>query len=116
MPTILHLTASPVPGPLDGQDLVPLLEKATPLPPRVLFSDTWSINHQGELAMDRLAAFDGDAKVVLDRKENSATLLEQGTVEEAPPRASRSAPDGPLLGSALRYLEETAGGPAFDER
>ncbi|MGD8859941.1 MAG: sulfatase-like hydrolase/transferase [Myxococcales bacterium] len=107
MPTILRITHTPGPSGLDGIDLTPLAMGAEP-EPRVLLSDTWQFGNDGEPFNDRVAAYDGRRKVILDRIEHSFRVYDQ-TRPDAPPLRIQSVTIDRYARSILGYLEESGG-------
>ncbi|MDX2092398.1 MAG: sulfatase [Kofleriaceae bacterium] len=115
-PTLLALTATPAPQPLDGVDLTPLIKANQAIPSRILLADTWRINPHGGFFKDFIAAFDGSRKYVFDRRTQTKQLVDQRDRSDTPPNLLDQEPPGALREALLRYLEETENGPVFDER
>lgn len=114
-PTLLSLTQTPVPAPVDGLDLSSLVRAGTPLAPRILLADTWRLTRTGAYFKDFVAAFDGERKYIFERKRQAKSLVDQHDRSDAPPNLlDRESPDA-LRDALLRYLEESSNGPLFDE-
>jgi arylsulfatase A-like enzyme len=107
MPTILRITRTPGPSGLDGIDLTPLAMGAEP-ERRVLLSDTWQFSNDGEPFNDRVAAYDGRRKMILDRIEHSFRVYDQ-TRPDAPPLRIEGLTIDRYARSILGYLEESGG-------
>jgi arylsulfatase A-like enzyme len=99
MPTLLALTETPAPAEMDGVDLL----APGPRPARVLLTDTWRIDDEGEFYKDLVGAFDGRLKLGFDRLHQDQHLSRQDDPEERDLLESR---DAPALRRALdAYLE-----------
>jgi arylsulfatase A-like enzyme len=99
MPTLLALTQTPAPAGLDG---VNLLAPAAH-PARVLLTDTWRIDDDGDFYKDLVGAFDGTLKLSFDRLQQDQHLSRQADPEE---RDLRDELDAPALRHAIdAYLE-----------
>jgi arylsulfatase A-like enzyme len=107
MPTILALTNTPAPPDLDGIDMSPIVKGRRP-PKRVLLADTWQYSRDGQDRLDLSAAFDGERKIVLDRRNHGTVAQDQSYPNSEPLRLEGLAVDR-LVRSVLTYIEETGG-------
>lgn len=99
MPTLLALTRTPAPRELDGVDL---LGPGGPSE-RVLLTDTWRMDDEGELYRDLVGALDGRHKLGFDRLRQDYHLSRQDDPDE---RDLVDTLDAPQLRAAIaEYLE-----------
>ncbi|MDD9932958.1 MAG: sulfatase-like hydrolase/transferase [Myxococcales bacterium] len=115
MPTILALTETPGPAGLDGRNLTPLVQGGpsafvTGDGPRLLLSDTWQYGRDYRAYNDRIAAYDGERKVVLDRVEHAFLMYEQGSGGRRRPLRMQGLAIDRYARRLLGYLEEAGGG------
>lgn len=114
MPTILALTQTPAPVPLDGIDLGPLVAKPELEHERVLCSDTWRLRRNGELIVDIAAAYNGRYKLAFSRLSGTSFLYDQRGLTER--RSLVHARSRSKLSQALwTYLEATGGPPTVEK-
>ena len=108
MPTVLAITGTPIPAGLDGVDLARWGAQRQPTEARVLLSDTWQYAPDGSCFNEKIAAYDGQRMLVLDRKTHTHRSYDMGDGRWVPdPRAADAA--GPLREALGRYVEETGG-------
>jgi arylsulfatase A-like enzyme len=107
MPTILALTETPAPDWLDGENLA---RQASPGDRRVLFADVWRSGTDGTRTMDRVVAFDGEARLTLDRITRGLDIASMTGAHARPSRARVDA-----LVEALEVYLDAAGAASAAE-
>ena len=115
MPTILGLTETPAPAPLDGIDL--RNRPAGPHPTRVLTAQAWRINQDGEMTIDKLAAFDQTGHLTLDVLDNTRSWAQPSDPRFAGPCRrfdSNPASRARIEQTLLQYIESTGGSVPFE--
>lgn len=109
VPTVLALTKTPSTAELDGEDLAPLaLGSKKRDARRVILTDTWAYDANGNVSTELVSAHDGRYKAVLDRRRHFVTAFDlrvrgPGTVPVDAPTVV------PLARAIFGYLDETGG-------
>jgi arylsulfatase A-like enzyme len=82
MPTILDLTQTPAPSGLDGLALRRQLDEKSER--SVVLAETWSLNRNGALSLDLVAAIDTEFSLQVDRRKNAWSLFRvtPGTIRD----------------------------------
>jgi arylsulfatase A-like enzyme len=76
MPTILALTGTPGPKNLDGVDLREFVG-APDSHKRIMFSENWRFDREGEFTKNQVAVFDGKHKLILNLMSEATSLRKQ---------------------------------------
>ncbi len=76
MPTILALTATPGPTNLDGMNLAELITSPDGLS-RIMISENWRFNREGEFNRNLVAVYDGKLKLTRDLQSEATSLRKQ---------------------------------------
>lgn len=108
MPTILALTDTPAPSDLDGVDLGPWVTAQRPVKPRVLLVDDWAYDRAGQPYLDLVGAFDGQHKLVLNRRNHSFSRFVQAGMTEHPSE-QHDLLSGPIMSTLMSYVESAGG-------
>lgn len=105
-PTILALTHTPAPYPLDGENLFDLLSLPKPKK-RILIAEFWRYNQRGEVSSDRIAAHDGDYRLEENLQTESKELFRSVDRYRPKHRSFLGEIDALQLESTLnQYLED----------
>jgi len=114
MPTIMGLTHTPTPTPLDGIDLGKVVSGSLAIHQRILISDTWRLRRDGQIAVDMTAAYNGNDKLILKRLSGTVSLCDQRVLAE-PCRLVYVRSRNRLSQALWEYIETTGGPPMIDE-
>lgn len=114
-PTLLALTKTPGPEPIDGVDLSPILRGGAGPSSRFVITDCWRYAPDRKPYLDMLGASDGKRVLFYDRGNGMVTSLGMpGVPGYALP--ARAAMNDPLARFALGYTEEVVADPVAEPR
>lgn len=109
VPTILAWTETPGPDYLDGVDLARIVAQPSAFRNRVLIAETWRFTADGEATHNKVAAFDGSMKLIVNLLDEALEARQQPSDKLRPLEDRRV---GRLQEALDLYLEQT-GPPDF---